>query len=196
MVDEVKRPGVAGERTEADGALAEGVDEWGVPDRFFGRRVPDDFAAALTRVTMLSSLVDAKLLGLISTLGADPQSTWAGRSTEQLVRELTQIAGAGAPARAAVPNRLLSALQLAVSAVRDDARMRNELVHATWPVPSLVTGVGWKPLPKAQRENEAVWSAGVGVNEEAIRALIGRLIVHVIEVDRLRESAEMFPRIS
>jgi hypothetical protein len=168
-----------------------GADRWGVPDTMFGGPIPDEFAAAIARVALLSALVESKLHGLLSTVGTAPQSTWAGRPAGAVLDELDQIARAGIPARRSAPPKLIHALRAEVAAARADAHTRNELLHAVWPLPLVDGGVGWKPLPPKQRENPAAWTRSV---TGEFQPLITRLVNHVSTIETLRARTEELPR--
>jgi len=176
---------------EEDTDMADDVDEWGVPASMFGGAVPDEFAAALARVAMLSALVESKLLGLLSTVGAEPQDVWAGKAAGEILSKLETIAVAGMPARQSAPAALLDALRVEVVAARSDAHARNELLHAVWPVPLVDGGLGWKLLPKKQRDVYAQWSRAVTGD---FRPLIGRFVNHVRVIDNLRAQIDQLPR--
>lgn len=171
--------------------VSAGADRWGVPNTMFGGPIPDEFAAAIARVALLSALVESKLHGLLSTVGADPQDTWAGLPAGAVLDELDRITRAGMPARRSAPPELLHALHAEVAAARADARTRNELLHAVWPLPRVDGGVGWKPLPPKQRDNAAAWSRAVTGD---FRPLITRLVKHVDIIDTLRAQAEELTR--
>jgi hypothetical protein len=171
------------------------ADAWGVPDSMFGGPVPDDFAAGIARVVLLSSLLESKVHGLLSAMSADPQAKWAGRPIDVLVAEIERLTDSGMPARPHASAALLSAIRAEVIGVRDAIRRRNELLHGIWPFPRLNGGLGWKLEPRKRRRRDWEWMSKLQTNEDNVRSQIEALVSHVYAIDELRQEVETLERV-
>jgi hypothetical protein len=144
-------------------------DRYGVPSKYFGT-VDDEFYGIVGRVVLLASLVELQLFHLLSTLDGKvgAQERHAGTQATTLIKECRRML-------VAEPN-----LGDAGLALLDRASVafekRHDIVHNSWPHPTLDAAYGWRPAPARLRGDDGRWTVDVETNEDQLRALITVLV--------------------
>jgi hypothetical protein len=159
------------------------TDPYGIPGNYFGG-VGDGFYGVVGRIVMLASLVELQLFHLLCTLDAKPQAQdrYAGKPAKQMIdwcRELLADERDLHDAGTAVLDRVGSALD-----------RRNDVVHSSWPHPTLERAYGWRPAPLRLRSNDGQWTAEVETSEGKLRKMISELVQLVDELAAFRQRIE------
>ena len=147
-------------------------DRFGVPDRIFGP-VPDDFYGLVGRITLVATLLEDRVLGLLWALDEEPQATHAGLAATRLAPMIRQRCKRHADALGgALTADIESALDLAL----DLLEVRHALVHSLWPQPTMQKAQGWrsKRVPKAEGGgSKIVWTE---TSEEKLQQCLAELV--------------------
>lgn len=156
-------------------------DDFGIPYNMFGP-VPETFFAMVGRVVMVASLLDLRLLDLLTELEQAPQDKHAGRPASGLVMDCrTLLKGYDTP----FTESATRTLDLAKQALHE----RNAVVHSVWPNPSAEGAYGWRPVPKARRDPPSQPYESIVLDEGMLRKMISRTVAQIHDVDRLRQCA-------
>ena len=155
--------------------------DYGIPDKMFGP-VPDVFFAMVGRVVMVVSLLEVRLLDLLTELDQAPQGKHAGKSASDLIKDCDAALDGYDPPFAQPARQTLDA-------ARDALRERNGVVHSVWPNPSADGAYGWRPVPEKRRDSPGQPFESITLDNRQLRDLISRSAALVREVDCLRERA-------
>ncbi len=158
-----------------------GEDAYGIPDNMFGH-VPEIFFARLGRVVMVASMLELRLLDLLTELDQAPQDKHAGKSAASLIEACRVLLDRYDPSFAESATGILEKAQ---QALRD----RNAVVHSLWPDPGIDSAYGWRPIPKNRRDSPGQPYKSITLNGLQLRHLIASTAELVHHVDRLRERA-------
>jgi hypothetical protein len=159
------------------------TDLYGIPGDYFSG-VDHGFYGVVGRIVMLASLVELQLFHLVCTLDAKPraQERYAGKPARQMIdrcRELLADERDPYDAGTALLDRVESAVD-----------RRNEVVHSSWPHPTLHRAYGWRPAPLRLRSDDGLSIAEVETDEGKLRDLIGELVQLVAELPAFRQRIE------
>lgn len=158
-------------------------DTCGIPDNMFGP-VPEQFFGLLGRIVMVTSLLELRVLDLLTELEQIPQQVHAGRPGAELIKACRRRLGDYDPAFA-------EAAAAVLDRVRDALHRRNAVVHSIWPAPRAESAYGWRPLPKGQRQRASSWLPyqSLEVSAAQLRELVAGCVAMVDDLDRLRGDA-------
>ncbi len=158
-------------------------DDYGIPNNMFGP-VPDVFFATVGRVVMVASILEVRLLDLLTEFDRAPQDKHAGKSASELVKGCCA-------ALVRYDTLFAQPAGQTLEGARDVLRERNAVVHSVWPNPRAHGAFGWRPVrekrgdpPDPTRPFESIT-----LDARQLRDLISRSAALVREVDRLRERA-------
>lgn len=158
-----------------------GEDAYGIPDNMFGH-VPEIFFGRLGRVVMVASMLELRLLDLLTELDQAPQDKHAGTPAAGLIAACRVLLDRYDPAFA---ESATGTLEKAQQALND----RNAVVHSLWPDPDTDSAYGWRPVRKNRRDSPDQPYASITLNGWQLRDLIASTAALVHHVDRLRERA-------
>jgi hypothetical protein len=155
------------------------TDAYGIPDLYFGA-IPDEFYAAVGRITLLSTLTEQYLLELVWALDREhTQDHHAGKQGSELIK-LARPRLQLHPEIEADGGALLDRVQVALNG-------RNAVVHSLWPNATMDSAWGWRPVRKAQREDDEMqdWIVSTEHDALSIRELILELVALANELGGL-----------
>jgi hypothetical protein len=144
-------------------------DRYGIPSNYFGA-VDDEFYGVVGRIVLVASLVELQLFHLLSTLDgrAGAQERHAGTPTTTMIRECRRRV-AGEPDLGGPGFALLDRAAVAFE-------NRHDIVHNSWPHPTLDSAYGWRPAPVRLRGAGGPWTVDVKINQDQLQALIAELV--------------------
>ena len=165
------------------GRHAPAADRYGIPATYFGR-VDDDFYGLVGRIVMLASLVELQLFYLLCTLYAMPQAQerYAGKPAKQMIDSCRKLL-ANEPDVHDAGDGLLDRVQSALES-------RHNIVHSSWPNPTLERAYRWRPAPKQLRSDDGQWIAEVTTKEGKLLELISELVQLVDTLPKYRQHVE------
>ena len=156
-------------------------DTYGIPENMFGQ-VPEVFFGMLGRVVMVASMLELRLLDLLTELDQARQDEHAGKSGAALIVSCRNRLDGYDPIFAASAAGVLDRAR----GVLDD---RNAVVHSLWPHPGADSSYGWRPITRNKRDSPGQPYGSITLNGSQLRDLIAAIAALVRDVDRLREIA-------
>lgn len=158
-------------------------DDYGIPNNMFGP-VPDVVFATVGRVVMVASLLEVRLLDLLTELDRASQDKHAGKSASELVKGCCA-------ALDRYDTHFAQPAGQTLEGARDALRERNAVVHSVWPNPSADGAFGWRPVREKRRDPPDPTGPfeSITVDARQLRDLISRSVALVRQVDRLRQRA-------